>query len=91
MQIECPPYQMSYAGNRCARYLIGQEWERYHLFELESVVDAAETIRAYSMANYPEEDDIIMLNVRVATPPPQASGRHAAWGHVILDLRQKTG
>ncbi|MCV5959539.1 FAD-binding oxidoreductase, partial [Escherichia coli] len=29
-----------------------------------------ETIRAYSMANYPEEHGIIMLNVRIATPPP---------------------
>src|SRR5690606_34749783 len=28
--------------------------------------------RAYSMANYPEEKDIIMLNVRIATPPPRA-------------------
>lgn len=29
------------------------------------------TLRAYSMANYPEEKGIIMLNVRIATPPPQ--------------------
>ena len=27
-------------------------------------------IRAYSMASYPEEKGIIMLNVRIATPPP---------------------
>jgi len=47
------------------------EWERYGLFELESVV-AQPTLRAYSMANYPEEDDIVMLNVRIATPPPNA-------------------
>ena len=30
--------------------------------------------RAYSMANYPEESDIIMLNVRIATPPPGSTG-----------------
>ena len=33
------------------------------------------TIRAYSMASYPEERDIIMLNVRVATPPPGTSDK----------------
>jgi Na+-transporting NADH:ubiquinone oxidoreductase subunit F len=31
-------------------------------------------VRAYSMANYPEERGIIMLNVRIATPPPRADG-----------------
>ena len=31
--------------------------------------------RDYSMANYPEEDDIVMLNVRIATPPPDAHGK----------------
>ena len=36
--------------------------------EFESVVKEP-AIRAYSMANYPEEDDIIMLNVRIATSP----------------------
>ena len=70
VQIECPPYRMSYAEIDVPE-IYRPEWERYHLFELESVVEAAE-VRAYSMANYPEEDDIIMLNVRVATPPPQA-------------------
>ena len=70
VQIECPPYRMSYAEIDVPD-AYRAEWDRYHLFELESVVEA-EGVRAYSMANYPEEDDIIMLNVRVATPPPQA-------------------
>ena len=43
---------------------------RYGLFELESVVKERRDLRAYSMANYPEESDIVMLNVRIATPPP---------------------
>ncbi|MBU2882544.1 NADH:ubiquinone reductase (Na(+)-transporting) subunit F [Psychrosphaera sp. B3R10] len=45
------------------------DWERFNFFSIESKVDE-ETIRAYSMANYPEEEGIIMLNVRIATPPP---------------------
>ena len=41
-----------------------------------------ETVRAYSMANYPEEEGLIMLNVRIATPPPNNAS--APGSHVIL-------
>ena len=44
------------------------DWERFGFFKLNSLVED-ETIRAYSMANYPEEKGLIMLNVRIATPP----------------------
>lgn len=70
VQIECPPYRMSYSDIEVPD-AYREEWERYQLFDLESVVEK-EDVRAYSMANYPEEDDIVMLNVRIATPPPQA-------------------
>ena len=43
-------------------------WEKFGLFGLKGVNDTP-TIRAYSMANYPDEGDIITLNVRIATPP----------------------
>ena len=46
------------------------DWNHFGFFDVESKVDE-ETIRAYSMANYPEEEGIIMLNVRIATPPPR--------------------
>jgi len=72
IQIECPSHELSYST-----FDIGEgyldEWERYGLLELESRVPEP-AVRAYSMANYPEENDIIMLNVRIATPPPQAGG-----------------
>jgi len=44
------------------------EWERYDFFNLK-MVNPVETIRAYSMASYPAEDNIVKLNVRIATPP----------------------
>ena len=70
IQIECPPHELSYKSfDIQPEYR--DDWERYGLFEIESVVKAPE-LRAYSMANYPEEDDIVMLNVRIATPPPGA-------------------
>ena len=44
------------------------DWERFGFLDLESRVEET-TIRAYSMANYPDEKGRIMLNVRIATPP----------------------
>ena len=68
IQIEAPAHHVKYKD-----YDIPEEyradWERFGFFDIESKVDD-ETIRAYSMANYPEEEGIIMLNVRIATPPP---------------------
>ena len=68
IQIECPAYRLAFRDIDIPEQY-RDDWERYNLFELESVVDTPD-VRAYSMANYPEENDIIMLNVRIATPPP---------------------
>lgn len=48
-----------------------EDWDKFNLWKYKSVVPD-ETIRAYSMANYPLEAGIIMLNVRIATPHPKA-------------------
>ncbi len=72
IQIECPPHTAEYKN-----YDIGEEyrgdWDKYKLWELKSVVTES-VQRAYSMANYPEEYGLIMLNVRIATPPPRTTG-----------------
>jgi Na+-transporting NADH:ubiquinone oxidoreductase subunit F len=47
------------------------DWDQFNLWQYVSKVDDV-TERAYSMANYPEEKGIIMLNVRIASPPPRA-------------------
>lgn len=50
------------------------DWDKLHLWDLK-MVNTTPTYRAYSMANHPAEDTIIMLNVRIATPPfDRASG-----------------
>ena len=46
------------------------DWDHFNIWQYKSNVPE-ETIRAYSMANYPEEKGIIMLNVRIASPPPR--------------------
>ncbi|QIZ76072.1 NADH:ubiquinone reductase (Na(+)-transporting) subunit F [Ferrimonas lipolytica] len=67
IQIEAPAHSVDYKDfDIPAQYR--DDWEKYNLFELQSVVDE-DVLRAYSMANYPEEQGLIMLNVRIATPP----------------------
>ncbi len=44
------------------------EYEKYGIFNLQ-MVNPEETFRAYSMANHPAEGNIVMLNIRIATPP----------------------
>ena len=47
------------------------DWDMFKLWRYEVKLDEPVT-RAYSMANYPDEKDVIMLNVRIASPPPRA-------------------
>ena len=72
IQIECPPHVANYKGFDVADEY-KPDWDKYNIWQYVSKVDETVT-RAYSMANYPEEWGIIMLNVRVATPPPRSEG-----------------
>ncbi|MBP48318.1 MAG: NADH:ubiquinone reductase (Na(+)-transporting) subunit F [Myxococcales bacterium] len=69
IQIECPPHVQDYKD-----FIIGEEykadWDNFNMWRYKSVV-TEEVNRAYSMANYPGEKGIIMLNVRIASPPPR--------------------
>lgn len=66
-QIKVPKYELKYTDfDIDDQYK--PEWDKFKMWDL-SVKNEEETIRAYSMANYPAEGDIIKLNVRVATPP----------------------
>ncbi|WP_298940927.1 NADH:ubiquinone reductase (Na(+)-transporting) subunit F [uncultured Psychromonas sp.] len=69
IQIEAPAHHIKYKDFDIEEQYRG-DWNHFKFFDLESKVDE-ETIRAYSMANYPGEEGIIMLNVRIATPPPR--------------------
>ncbi len=69
IQIECPPYEVSFKDFDIEEQY-REDWDKYDLWRYVSKVDEP-VLRAYSMASYPEEKDI-MLNVRIATPPPGA-------------------
>jgi len=68
IQIECPPHVVKYADFDIAQEYRA-DWDRFNMWRYVSKVTEPVT-RGYSMANYPGELGIIMLNVRIATPPP---------------------
>ena len=72
VQLECPPHHVKYSD-----FNIGEEyrgdWEHFGFFKHESIVTET-TVRAYSMANYPEEKGIVKFDIRIATPPPGSDG-----------------
>jgi len=69
IQIEAPKHVVNYKD-----FIVEDEykpdWDKFNLWRYISKVDEPIS-RAYSMANYPEEKGIIMLNVRIASPPPR--------------------
>ncbi len=70
IQIECPPHISKYADMTVAEEY-RPDWDKFNLWRYVSDVKEP-ALRAYSMASYPEEKEI-MLNVRIATPPPGAA------------------
>ena len=69
IQIEAPPHVCEYKSMEVAERF-RDDWDKYDLWQYRSEVKEP-VMRAYSMANYPEEKGIIMLNVRVCPPPLQ--------------------
>ena len=77
VQIECPPFMAAFKNFEIDERFRA-EWDRYNLWRYQAGTEKPIT-RAYSMANYPDEKGILMLNVRIATPPP---GTHVPPGIV---------
>lgn len=68
VQLEAPPHSLNYRDFDIDPEYRG-DWERFTFLDLSSSVDET-VIRAYSMANYPEEKGLLKFNIRIATPPP---------------------
>lgn len=69
IQIECPAHVAKFSDFDVEKEY-REDWDKYNLWRYVSTVKEP-ALRAYSMASYPEEKEI-MLNVRIATPPPRA-------------------
>ncbi|MGL5262350.1 MAG: NADH:ubiquinone reductase (Na(+)-transporting) subunit F, partial [Bacteroides sp.] len=66
-QIDIPKYDLNYKDFEIDERFHG-DWDKFNMWDL-TCKNEEETVRAYSMANYPAEGDVITLNVRIATPP----------------------
>jgi Na+-transporting NADH:ubiquinone oxidoreductase subunit F len=71
VQLECPPHEVFYKD-----FEVDEEyradWDKFNIWQNSSKVSEP-VIRAYSMANYPDEVGIVKFNIRIATPPPGTS------------------
>lgn len=70
IQVTCPPHVVRYSDFEIESEYRA-DWDRFNMWRYVSTVEESVS-RAYSMANYPDEKGIIMLNVRIASPPPRA-------------------
>jgi len=69
IQIDIPEYSLSFKDFAVEKEY-HEDWDKFNLWDLNATNDE-ECFRAYSMANHPAEGNIVMLNVRIATPPPR--------------------
>ncbi len=72
IQIYIPPYKLNYTEYNIEKDY-HEDWDKYKIWDYKASNDE-EIFRAYSMANHPAEGNIVMLNVRIATPPPRTQG-----------------
>jgi len=68
IQIEVPKYEIDYSSFDVEEEYRG-DWDRFDLWDLKAK-NGETVVRAYSMANHPAEGNIVMLNIRIASPPP---------------------
>jgi Na+-transporting NADH:ubiquinone oxidoreductase subunit F len=68
IQIDVPKIEVDFAKDIDVEPEFRDEWDKFNMWDLK-MKNTEETYRAYSMANHPAEDNIIMLNIRIATPP----------------------
>jgi len=85
VQLEVPPHEVHYKNFDIGTEYRG-DWEAFGLFDLVSKVNDT-TVRAYSMANYPEEEGIIKFNIRIATPPPRTKFPPGKMSSYVFNLK----
>ena len=87
IQIEAPSYSLSYKDFDISKEY-HEDWDKFKIWDFNSISN--EPIeRAYSMANCPDEKGIVMLNVRIASPPPGSTDIPAGkMSSYIFNLRK---
>ena len=85
VQLEIPPHEVNYKNFDIEERFRG-DWEKFGLFNLTSKCDKT-TVRAYSMANYPDEKGVIKFNIRIATPPPRSNHPPGIMSSYVFNMK----
>lgn len=85
VQLECPPHTVEYKNFHVEEEYRG-DWDRFDQWKYVSTVDET-TIRAYSMANYPEEKGLLKFNIRIASPPPGTDFTPGKMSSFVFNLK----
>ena len=70
IQIDIPVYDLKFSEFDIENQY-REDWDKFKMWDLIANNNNPDEFRAYSMANHPAEGNIVMLNVRIAHPPPQ--------------------
>jgi Na+-transporting NADH:ubiquinone oxidoreductase subunit F len=85
VQLEVPAHEVEYKNFEIEERFRG-DWEKFGLFNHKSKCDKT-TIRAYSMANYPDEKGMIKFNIRIATPPPRSNHPPGIMSSYVFNMK----
>lgn len=85
VQLECPAHTVEYKNFHIEEEYRG-DWDKFNQWQYVSKVNE-ETIRAYSMANYPEEKGLLKFNIRIASPPPGTDFAPGKMSSYVFNLK----
>ncbi|MDO6514690.1 MULTISPECIES: NADH:ubiquinone reductase (Na(+)-transporting) subunit F [unclassified Neptuniibacter] len=86
VQLECPPHVVNYKDFDIQEEYRG-DWDQFNMWKFVSTVTEP-TIRAYSMANYPEERGVVKFNIRIASPPPGTDHPPGIMSSYVFNLKE---
>jgi Na+-transporting NADH:ubiquinone oxidoreductase subunit F len=86
VQLECPPHVVNYKDFDIQEEYRG-DWDQFNMWKFVSTVTEP-TIRAYSMANYPEERGVVKFNIRIASPPPGTDYPPGIMSSYVFNLKE---
>lgn len=86
VQLECPPHVVNYKDFDIQEEYRG-DWDQFNMWQYVSTVTEP-TIRAYSMANYPEERGVVKFNIRIASPPPGTDHPPGIMSSYVFNLKE---
>ncbi|MGH1460670.1 MAG: NADH:ubiquinone reductase (Na(+)-transporting) subunit F [Neptuniibacter sp.] len=86
VQLECPPHVVNYKDFDIQDEY-REDWDKFNMWKYVSTVTEP-TIRAYSMANYPEERGVVKFNIRIASPPPGTDHPPGIMSSYVFNMKE---